>query len=434
MTFSILNNDILILERKEVMVKETLNPFEIAQKQVKTACEQLNAEPAVYEILKNPMNVLEVSFPVKLDDGTIKTFTGYRSQHNNAIGPFKGGIRFHPDVTRDEVKALSTWMTFKCSVAGIPYGGGKGGIPIDPKDYSVAELERISRGYIKAISPLIGEKVDIPAPDVNTNGQIMSWMVDEYEKITGHSAKGVLTGKPLEFGGSLARTEATGYGVSLAAKLALEKLGIDIKGSTFAVQGFGNVGYYTAYYAYKCGAKIVAISDINGAVYNEDGLDMEKIIKEIESRSFVINDSYGKLITNQEILELNVDVLAPCALENQITTENADRIKAKVISEGANGPTTPEAEEILVKKGITIIPDILANSGGVVVSYFEWVQNLQGYYWSFEEVQEKEKILLTNAFNDVWDLSKEHNVNLRTASYMISIKRIAAAMKLRGWY
>ena len=422
------------LERRNIMSKETLNPFEIAQKQVKAACDKLNADPAVYEILKNPMRVLEVSFPVKMDDGTVKTFTGYRSQHNNAVGPFKGGIRFHPGVTRDEVKALSTWMTFKCSVAGIPYGGGKGGITLDPKDYSTAELERISRAYAEAIAPLIGEKIDIPAPDVNTNGQIMSWMVDAYEGVVKKSAPGTFTGKPLGFGGSLARTEATGYGVNLAAKLALEKLGQDIKGATYAVQGFGNVGYYTAYYAHKAGAKVVAISNVDTAVYNENGLDMEKIIKEVGSNGAIADGVYGKKITNQELLELEVDVLAPCALENQITSENADRIKAKVIVEGANGPTTPEADEILNKKGVTIIPDILANAGGVVVSYFEWVQNLQGYYWGFEEVQEKETNVLKNSFNDIWDLAKEYNVDVRTASYMTSIKKIAHAMKLRGWY
>ena len=422
------------LERRNIMSKETLNPFEIAQKQVKAACDKLNADPAVYEILKNPMRVLEVSFPVKMDDGTVKTFTGYRSQHNNAVGPFKGGIRFHPGVTRDEVKALSTWMTFKCSVAGIPYGGGKGGITLDPKDYSTAELERISRAYAEAIAPLIGEKIDIPAPDVNTNGQIMSWMVDAYEGVVKKSAPGTFTGKPLGFGGSLARTEATGYGVNLAAKLALEKLGQDIKGATYAVQGFGNVGYYTAYYAHKAGAKVIAISNVDTAVYNENGLDMEKIIKEVGSNGAIADGVYGKKITNQELLELEVDVLAPCALENQITSENADRIKAKVIVEGANGPTTPEADEILNKKGITIIPDILANAGGVVVSYFEWVQNLQGYYWSFEEVQEKETNVLKNSFNDIWNLAKEYNVDVRTASYMTSIKKIAHAMKLRGWY
>lgn len=417
------------------MSLETLNPFEIAQKQIKSACDKLNTDPAVYEILKNPMRVLEVSFPVKLDDGTIKTFTGYRSQHNNAVGPFKGGLRFHPAVTKDEVKALSTWMTFKCSVAGIPYGGGKGGMAIDPKKYSKAELERISRGFAEAISPLIGEKVDIPAPDVNTNGQIMSWMVDSYEKIVGHSAKGVFTGKPLEFGGSLARTEATGYGVHLAAKKALDKLNIDVKGATYAVQGFGNVGYYTAYYAYKDGAKIVAFSNTDVAIYNENGIDMEAIIKDYEENGRIIeNKGYGKDFTNEELLELEVDVLAPCALENQITSENADRIKAKVITEGANGPTTPEADEILYKKGIVVIPDILANAGGVVVSYFEWVQNLQGYYWSFDEVQEKEDTVLSNAFEDVWSIADEFKVDLRNAAYMSSIRRIEKAMKFRGWY
>ena len=417
------------------MSLETLNPFEIAQKQIKSACDKLNTDPAVYEILKNPMRVLEVSFPVKLDDGTIKTFTGYRSQHNNAVGPFKGGLRFHPAVTKDEVKALSTWMTFKCSVAGIPYGGGKGGMAIDPKKYSKAELERISRGFAEAISPLIGEKVDIPAPDVNTNGQIMSWMVDSYEKIVGHSAKGVFTGKPLEFGGSLARTEATGYGVHLTAKKALDKLNIDVKGATYAVQGFGNVGYYTAYYAYKDGAKIVAFSNTDVAIYNENGIDMEAVIKDYEESGRIAeNKGYGKDFTNEELLELEVDVLAPCALENQITSENADRIKAKVITEGANGPTTPEADEILYKKGIVVIPDILANAGGVVVSYFEWVQNLQGYYWSFDEVQEKEDTVLSNAFEDVWSIADEFKVDLRNAAYMSSIRRIEKAMKFRGWY
>ena len=417
------------------MAKETLNPFEIAQKQVKSACDKLNADPAVYEILKNPMRVLEVSFPVRLDNGTVKTFTGYRSQHNNAVGPFKGGLRFHPNVTRDEVKALSTWMTFKCSVAGIPYGGGKGGMAIDPKDYSKAELERISKGFAKAISPIIGEKVDIPAPDVNTNGQIMSWMVDAYEEVAGKSTKGVFTGKPLEFGGSLARTEATGYGVNLTAKKALAKLNIDVKGTTYAVQGFGNVGFYTAYYAHKDGAKIIAFSNTDVAIYNENGIDMEAVIKDFEENGRIVaNKGYGKDITNAELLELEVDVLAPCALENQITSENADRIKAKVITEGANGPTTPEADEILFKKGIVVIPDILANSGGVVVSYFEWVQNLQSYYWPFEEVQQKEDALLSTAFEDVWNLADEYKVDLRNAAYMKSIERISKAMKLRGWY
>ena len=415
--------------------KETLNPFEIARKQVKTACDRLNADPAVYEILKSPQRVLEVTFPVKLDNGTVKTFTGYRSQHNNAVGPYKGGVRFHPNVNLDEVKALSIWMTIKCCVAGIPYGGGKGGITLDPRDYSEAELERISRAYAEAISPLIGEKIDIPAPDVNTNGKIMSWMVDAYENVVKKSAPGVFTGKPVEFGGSLARTEATGYGVNFAAVQALEKLGKDVKGATYAIQGFGNVGYHTGYYAHQSGAKVVAVSTVDVAIYNENGLDMEALFKEYQANGFITNKAgYGKEISNAELLALDVDVLAPCALENQLTSENAGKVRAKIVVEGANGPTTPEADAILRQNGVLVVPDILANCGGVVVSYFEWVQNLQGYYWEFDEVQEKETVVLRRAFRDIWNLAQEYDVDLRTASYMMSIRRVEKAMKLRGWY
>jgi len=415
--------------------KETLNPFEIARKQVKTACDRLNANPAVYEILKSPQRVLEVTFPVKLDDGTVKTFTGYRSQHNNAVGPYKGGVRFHPHVNLDEVKALSIWMTIKCCVAGIPYGGGKGGITLDPRDYSEAELERISRAYSEAISPFIGEKIDIPAPDVNTNGKIMSWMVDAYENVVKKSAPGVFTGKPVEFGGSLARTEATGYGVNFAAVQALEKLGKDVKGATYAIQGFGNVGYHTGYYAHQSGAKVVAVSTVDVAIYNENGLDMEALFKEFQEKGFITNEAgYGKEISNAELLALDVDVLAPCALENQLTSENAGKVRAKIVVEGANGPTTPEADAILRQNGVLVVPDILANCGGVVVSYFEWVQNLQGYYWEFDEVQEKETVVLRRAFRDIWNLAQEYDVDLRTASYMMSIRRVEKAMKLRGWY
>lgn len=415
--------------------KETLNPFEIARKQVKTACDRLNADPAVYEILKSPQRVLEVTFPVKLDNGTVKTFTGYRSQHNNAVGPYKGGVRFHPNVNLDEVKALSIWMTIKCCVAGIPYGGGKGGITLDPRDYSEAELERIARAYSEAISPLIGEKIDIPAPDVNTNGKIMSWMVDAYENVVKKSAPGVFTGKPVEFGGSLARTEATGYGVNFAAVQALEKLGKNVKGATYAIQGFGNVGYHTGYYAHQSGAKVVAVSTVDVGIYNENGLDMEALFKEFQEKGFITNEAgYGKEISNAELLALDVDVLAPCALENQLTSENAGKVRAKIVVEGANGPTTPEADAILRQNGVLVVPDILANCGGVVVSYFEWVQNLQGYYWEFDEVQEKETVVLRRAFRDIWNLAQEYDVDLRTASYMMSIRRVEKAMKLRGWY
>ncbi len=413
-------------------VKESLNPFEIAQRQVKNACDKLGADPAVYEILKNPMRVHEVSFPVKMDDGSVRTIVGYRSQHNNACGPYKGGIRFHPAVNLDEVKALSTWMTFKCSVTGVPYGGGKGGIAIDPKDFSEAELERISRGFAAALAPYIGEKVDIPAPDVNTNGKIMAWMVDEYEKVTGEYAPGVFTGKPVEFGGSLARTEATGYGVAIMAKAALERLNIDFKGAKVAVQGFGNVGSYAAYYAHQMGAKVVAISDINVTIYNEDGIDVEKLFADPVRP--VANNGYGKEITKEEFFALPVDAILPCALENQITSANADSIKAKVVCEGANGPTTPEADAILAKNGVLLVPDILANAGGVTVSYFEWVQNLQRFSWSFEDVQKKQEDLMYKAFDDIWNLMKEFNVDMRTAAYMMSIRRIQVAMKYRGWY
>lgn len=415
------------------MAKESLNPFEIAQRQVKNACDKLGTDPAVYEILKNPMRVMELSFPVKMDDGTIRTFTGYRSQHNNACGPYKGGLRFHPDVNLDEVKALSTWMTFKCSVTGIPYGGGKGGLAIDPKDFSTGELERISRGFAKALAPFIGEKVDIPAPDVNTNGQIMAWMVDEYEKVTGNFAPGVLTGKPVDFFGSLARTEATGYGVAIMAREAAAKKGMDLKTATVAVQGYGNVGSYAARYISQMGAKVVAVSDSSCMLYDENGIDIPALDEYVKANKHLKGFGCTEM-DRGELLTQNVDILMPCALENQITSENAKDIKAKIISEGANGPTTPEADEILKGNGILVIPDILANSGGVTVSYFEWVQNLMRYTWSFEEVQSKQDVLMIKAFEDIWTLMHEHDVDMRTAAYMMSIKRIATAMKYRGWY
>ncbi len=417
------------------MSEKTLNPFEIAQQQVKNACDKLGADPAVFEILKNPMRVLEVSLPVKMDDGTVKSFVGYRSQHNDAVGPFKGGVRFHPDVTRDEVKALSTWMTFKCGVVGIPYGGGKGGITVDPSTLSQGELERLSRAFARAISPIIGERKDIPAPDVNTNGQIMTWFVDEYEKATGRFEPGVFTGKPVNFYGSLARTEATGYGVTIMAAAAAKKIGLDMNGATIAIQGFGNVGSYAALYASQMGAKVIAISDSSTCIVNENGLDITALM-DYTSKNKQVKGFPGatKELDRNEVITMNVDILMPCALENQITSKNVNDIKAKIVSEGANGPTTPEADKVLADKGIIVIPDILANAGGVTVSYFEWVQNLMRYTWSFEEVQEKQEKLMYKAFEDIWTLMNQHAVDMRTAAYMMSIKRIADAMKLRGWY
>ena len=413
---------------------DTLNPFLNAQMQVKAACDKLGADPAVYEILKQPQKVLEVAIPVKMDDGTVKVFTGYRATHNNAVGPTKGGIRFHQNVTRDEVMALSIWMTFKCSVTGIPYGGGKGGIIVDPKTLSAGELERLSRGYIDAIHKLIGEKVDIPAPDVNTNGQIMAWMVDEYNKICGESAIGVITGKPLEFGGSLGRTAATGLGVAITVREAAKRLGIDMKSASVAVQGFGNVGSFSALCTQQQGAKIVAIAEYGYNIYNKDGFDIPTLVEYMKENKTLKTFPGASLISMEEFWALDVDVLLPCALENAITIDVAKTIKAKLIVEGANGPTTNEADEYLFKNGVTVAPDILANAGGVTVSYFEWVQNLYGYYWSEEEVGQKEEIAMVNAFDAIYKVKEEYKVSMRTAAYMHSIKKVSAAMKIRGWY
>lgn len=415
------------------MSEKTLNVFEIAQNQIKNACDKLNTDKAVYEILKNPMRVMSVSFPVKMDDGSIKSFTGYRSQHNNACGPFKGGIRFHENVNLDEVKALSTWMTFKCSVVGIPYGGGKGGITINPNDYSENEIEKISREFTKAIYPIIGEKEDIPAPDVNTNGKIISWMVDEYSKLEGELTPGAFTGKPINFYGSEARVEATGYGVANMAIKSCEKLGIDISSSKVAIQGFGNVGKFAGLYIEQAGAKVVAVSDSSATLYNPEGINIKELIKYKDIHKSIKGYDKASLI-KEDIITIDVDILMPCALENQITSKNADNIKAKIIVEGANGPTTPEADKIIFEKNIVLIPDILANSGGVIVSYFEWLQNLTRDRWNFEEVQKKQRKLMDEAFENIWELSNYYNVDIRTASYMMSIKRISEIMKLRGWY
>ncbi|MBU5307968.1 Glu/Leu/Phe/Val dehydrogenase [Clostridioides mangenotii] len=414
------------------MSGKDLNVFEMAQSQVKNACEKLGLDPKIYEVLKNPMRVLEVNFPVKMDDGTIETITGYRSQHNNACGPYKGGVRFHPAVDMDEVKALSIWMTFKCGVVGIPYGGGKGGITIDPSKYSEAELERIARGYTAAIAPVIGEKQDIPAPDVNTNGKIMSWMVDEFAKVTGEFQPGVFTGKPVEFYGSLARTEATGFGVAKMALLAADKLGIDLHKVTVGLQGCGNVGSYAGKYIEEFGAKVIAVEDHTGNIYNADGIDMKALLA-YNAEHRCIKGFPGAEASDIRVLEREVDILMPCALEKQLNEETAPNVKAKLICEGANGPTTPEADKFFFDKGITLVPDILANAGGVTVSYFEWVQNLQRYNWSFEEVQEKQVASMTDAFNAIWDLKEEFGVDMRTAAFMMSIKRVAVAMQLRGW-
>lgn len=405
--------------------------LEIARTQIKNACDKLELDSSVYEVLKSPMRVLEVSFPVTMDDGSIKLFTGYRAQHNNACGPFKGGLRFHPAVCLDEVKALSTWMTFKCSVVGLPYGGGKGGINIDPRDYSKSELERISRGFAKSISPIVGEYEDIPAPDLNTNGEIIVWMLDEHTKATGKFSPGAYTGKPVEFYGSLARTEATGFGVANMAIEAAKKKHMDLNSATVGIQGFGNVGSYTAKYMDEVGAKIIAVEDHTGCIYNKDGINVKELIKyNMENRC--IKGFPGAIQVSQSVITMDIDILFPCALEKQITQENANEVKAKIICEGGNGPTTPEADKILYEKDVVVIPDILANSGGVTVSYFEWVQNLERVIWSFDKVQLKQKETMITAFEEIWDIMKKYSVDMRTATYMKSIKRIQEVMNLRG--
>lgn len=417
------------------MTNENMNPLTAAQQRVKIACEKLNMPAEVYEILKEPQRVLKVSIPVKMDDGTIRTFTGFRSQHNTALGPSKGGIRFHPMVSYDEVAALSIWMTFKCATTGIPYGGGKGGIIVDPKTLSDGELERLCRGYVDAIYPILGEKKDVPAPDVNTNGQIMAWMIDEYIKLSGDASFGTFTGKPVELMGSLGRTKATGLGISIIIAKALESAGKKMQGAKIAIQGFGNVGSFTAKCSHDMGAKIVSVAEWNTTLYNENGLDIDAMLKfKAENKGSIKGFPGAKEITIDEFWGLNVDVLSPCAMENTINKDTAPLIKTKLVVEGANGPTTLEGEEVLNKNGVTVVPDILANAGGVTVSYFEWVQNRYGYYWAESEVEQKEEIAMRNAFDAIYKIKTEYNVTMREAAYMHSVKRVAAAMKLRGWY
>ena len=421
------------------MSKENLSPLENAQKQVSEACQALNLAPEVFELLKEPLRTIEVSIPVKMDDGSTKVFKGYRAMHNDAVGPGKGGVRFHPGVNPEEVKALSIWMTFKCCVTGIPYGGAKGGITVDPSELSQGELERLSRGYVQGIYKYLGEKIDVPAPDVNTNGQIMSWMVDEFCKIKGEQNLGVITGKPVGFGGSKGRTEATGLGVAVIVGEAAKKYGIDIKKSKVAVQGFGNVGSFTVKHVQDLGAAIVAIGEWDKdlgtyALYNEEGLDFYELDDYKKENGTIKNYPNAKVISLDEFWKLDVDILIPAALENAITEKEADLINAKLVCEAANGPITVNADAILNKRGIPVTPDILTNAGGVTVSYFEWVQNLYGYYWDEEEVIEKEKIAMVNAFNNIWGIVEEYKVPFRKAAYMFSIKKVAETMKTRGWY
>ncbi|HDM90469.1 MAG TPA: Glu/Leu/Phe/Val dehydrogenase [candidate division WOR-3 bacterium] len=413
---------------------DKLNPFEIAQRQLDEAAKILKLDEASHAILRNPLRELHVEIPVKMDDGTVKVFQGFRVQYNDARGPTKGGIRFHPEETIDTVRALAAWMTWKTAVMDIPYGGAKGGIICNPKAMSEKELENLARGYIRAIGRFIGPEKDIPAPDVYTTPQIMAWMMDEYSKIVGYNAFGVITGKPIPLGGSLGRGDATARGGMYTVREAARFLGIDLKEATFAIQGYGNAGSFGAILAKELfGSKIVAVSDSRGGIYSEKGLDPHAVLEHKRKTGSVVDFPGTTPITNEELLELDVTVLVPAALENAITAENAPRIKARIIAELANGPTTPEADEILHKNGKFVIPDFLCNAGGVTVSYFEWVQNINGYYWSIERVHEELDKKMTKAFNDVLEQYKERKVHPRLAAYLVAVQRVVEAMKLRGW-
>ena len=415
-------------------VVATTNPFEIAQAQLDKAASKLGLDPAIHAVLREPLRELHVSLPVKMDNGSVKVFKGFRVQYNDARGPNKGGIRFHPDETIDTVRALAAWMTWKCAVVDIPLGGGKGGVICNPKEMSDNELERLSRAYIGQVGRIIGPDKDIPAPDVYTTPQIMAWMMDEFSKITGFNSPGVITGKPLAIGGSEGRGDATARGGAYTVREAAKHLNVDLTKATVAIQGFGNAGQYAAtLFAKLLGCKIVAVSDTKGGVYSEDGIDADAIVKYKLTTGSVAGFPGTRPVSNSDLLELTVDVLVPAALEGVITGSNAGNVRAKIICELANGPTSPEADEILHKNGVFVIPDFLANAGGVTVSYYEWVQNLTNFYWEEDDVHVKLDKKMTKAFNDVLAMSLDYNVDMRTAAYMVSIQRVAEAMKLRGW-
>jgi glutamate dehydrogenase/leucine dehydrogenase len=426
-----LQTAVFVKEETLTPIIATPNPYEAALKQLDIAAEKLNLDLGIHEILKHPMRAFIVNIPLVMDDGGVRVFTGYRVQYNDALGPTKGGIRYHPDLTLDEVTALAAWMTWKTAVTGLPLGGGKGGIRCNPKEMSKSELERLTRGYARAISRFIGPFTDVPAPDVYTTEEMMAWIMDEYSEIVGYPAFGVVTGKPINVGGSRGRNEATSRGLMYTVVEAAKYLGISLKGATVAVQGYGNVGYNAARLLNEIGCKIIAVSDSKGGAYNPDGLDPEKVLEHKNKTGSVVDYPGSSFITNEQLLELECDILVPAALENQITEANAANIKAKIVAEGANGPVTPEADEILFKKGIFVVPDILANSGGVIVSYFEQVQNQMNYYWSEEEVRAKLKDTITNAFNDIVVMSEKHNINMRVAAYMLAVKRVADAVLAR---
>lgn len=408
------------------------NPFENALTQLDRAAAVMKLDPKIHEKLKTPNKVHTANIAVTMDDGSTKTFTGWRSQYNDALGPYKGGIRYHWNVTEDEVKALSFWMTMKCAVVGLPLGGGKGGIIVNPKELSESELEKLSRGYVRELYQHLGPTKDVPAPDVYTNSQIMAWMLDEYEKLVGEHAPGMITGKPLSLGGSRGRDKATAQGGVYVLEEAVSQMKWNGEQITVAIQGFGNAGAHMAELLANDGFKIIAVSDSKGAIKSTEPLEIAKLTEYKEKNGSVIGFANTETITNEELLTMSVDILVPAALENQITGENAGNIKAKMIVELANGPTTPEADEILFNNNVVVVPDILANAGGVTVSYFEQVQNASNYYWEEAEVLQKLQKIMVNAFAEVWQTKEKYHIDMRTAAFVSALTRVSAAMKARG--
>lgn len=408
--------------------------FQNTIKLLEDSASLVNCDPNVLERLKRPKRAIVVSVPVRMDDYKVKVFTGYRVQHSSTLGPYKGGIRYHQDVTLSEVSALATLMTFKCSLLNLPLGGGKGGVRVDPTQLSRTEKQNLTRRFTSELGHNIGPQIDIPAPDMGTDAQTMAWIMDTYSQEVGHSSPGVVTGKPIEIGGSLGRTGATGLGVIFIAEKCLEARKMKLSGSTFVIQGFGNVGMHAALYAHERGGRVLAVSDVSGGIYNANGIDIPELIEYVKEHKVLTGYSKGEMITNEQLFSLECDVLCPCAMENAIHSDNVHEIKAKIIVEGANGPITPEASSYLYEKGILTAPDILANGGGVIVSYFEWVQGIAHYFWSEDEVNQKMKFIITRAFDKVWDMHLEKKTSMRQAAMGQAVRRLEHAMLLRGLY
>lgn len=416
-----------------------MNPYEMALVQLRHVAKRMHLDPNLHEVLKHPMRSLEVYIPVRMDNGTIRVFTGYRVQHSMARGPAKGGVRFHQNVTLDEVKALAMWMTWKCAVVGIPYGGAKGGVIVDPRTLTHGELERMARRYFSEIQVIIGEQKDIPAPDVNTNAQTMAWFMDTYSMSQGYAVPAIVTGKPVDLGGSEGREKATSRGITFCIREAAKALKMELKGATIAIQGFGNVGGHLAPLAHDMGLKVVAVSDVNGGIHDPKGFDVPKLMAWSKEKGTVKDFPGSTPLSNKELLELKVDILAPCALEGVIHKDNAPNLKCKILAEGANGPTTPQADKILAEKGIFVLPDVLCNAGGVTASYFEWVQGLQSFFWTEAEVNDRLDQIMTKAFHQVHDIWVRENktgepLTMRQAAYMLAVKRVADAIQKRGIY